>query len=223
MGFPMSRGKLNEVLDEVEERLQQLAIAAQHHSPHSLERKQAIGELMSQLLKEGKLCRPYAGGFSGYYEDIYSEALENLWVYISKHIDKYDPMQATALAWINMLFKRRFFRDAIPKVLKEPSERLPLADIENLQPALPEATPPLSVLLREIIETDPDNLFKQAHVEHYPNATFQAIALRWLSGVSWKSIAEEFDLTLSTVSSFYTRSLKKFAPKLKEYCHCYYS
>lgn len=219
----MSRGKLDEVLDEGEERLQQLAIAAQRHPPHSLERQQAIGELMSRIVQERRLCRPYAGGFSGYYEDIYSEALENLWVYICKHIDKYDPTQATALAWINMLFKRRFFRDAVPKILKEPGERLPLADVENLQSRLPEATPSLSSLLREIIEADPDNLFKQAHVEHYPDATFQAIALYWLNGSSWKAIAEELGLTLSTVSSFYARSLKKFAPKLKEYCHCYYS
>lgn len=203
--------------DEIDEQLQQLALAAQQHPPLTRERQMALRQLVNQILQSGRLCRPQSGQFSGVYQDIYDDALQELLLYICQNIEKYDPERGSVMAWINMLLERRFFKEAIPKILdKQRIKRMDLSDLDKL--ASSEKTEDLTELLKECIELDPENLFKKDYIENCPLANFQSIAKRRFLGKSWKEISEEFELKVSTVSSFYSRCLSKYSSKLKAYC-----
>lgn len=202
-------------LDELNRQLQILALRAQHYPLLSQERQSALRQIVTGIMRSGRLCRPQKGKFLGTYEDIYAEALQELLLYICKNIDKYDPERAKVMTWVNMLLERRFFKEAIPKVLDSPN-RVNMPDPGDI-PA-PQKTTALVDILKELVETDPENLFKSAHIKNHPDATFQAFLLRRLAEQSWDAIATEFGISVSTASNFYYRCLTKFLPKLKEYC-----
>lgn len=203
--------------DELDEQLKQLAISAQHYPPLTSKRQLALTLLVQAILKSGRLCHPYRHQFLNRYEEIYEEALQELLFYICQHIDKYNPERGSVMAWCNVLLERRFFKEAIPKVLdKQGIQKMSLSELDNL--ASPEEPPVLTEILRECIEADPENLFKREHVENHPEANFQALARQRMLGKSWKEISAEFNLRSTTVSSFYSRCLNKFSQTIKRYC-----
>lgn len=204
-------------IEELDEQLKQLATLAQQYPSRTRKRQLALTQLVQVILKSGRLCRPHRGQFLHRYEEIYEEAQQELLFYVCQHIDKYNPERGSVMAWCNVLLERRFFKEAIPKVMdKQGMQRITLSDLDNL--ATPEEPPVLTELLKECLESDSENLFKTEHVEDNPVANFQALALRRILGKSWKEIAAEFDTKIPTVSSFYYRCLNKFSEKLKEYC-----
>ncbi|GET44335.1 sigma-70 family RNA polymerase sigma factor [Microseira wollei] len=202
---------------QLNEQLKQLARAAQQQPPLTLLRQLALRKLVNGILTSGRLCRPQPGQFSGVYEDIYDEAVQELLLYICQNIDKYNPERGEVMAWVNVLLERRFFKEAIPKIMdKQDIQRMSLSDLDEIAP--PESNPCLTEIIKQCIELDPENLFKKEHIENHPRANFQALARRRLLGKSWKEIAAEFELKISTVSRFYDRCLTKFSAKIKEYC-----
>ncbi|MBD1835225.1 sigma-70 family RNA polymerase sigma factor [Cyanobacteria bacterium FACHB-472] len=202
--------------DELDEQLQQLAMSAQQHPPLAQGRQLALRKLLNGILQSGRLCRPQRGQFSGVYEDIYDEARQELLLYICQNIDKYDPQRGSVMAWVNVLFERRFFKEAIPKILGSPGvQKMTLADLDNF--AVPESPPVLKEILTEYIESDPENLFHKEHIENHPEANFRAIARRRILGDSWKQISVDLDIKIPTISSFYYRSLNKFSANFKKY------
>ena len=204
-------------LDSLNQQLQVLALTAQSHSPLSKARQSALRQLVSTILNSGRLCRPQKGRFSGAYEDIYAEAQQDLSLYICKNIDRYSPERGTVMAWVNMLLTRRFFREAIPKVLDPPNmRRVALADLENLAP--PEEATTLLDCIKEVVAADPEDLFKSVHIRDHPEATFQALFQRRLSNQRWQDIATEFGISTSTAQTFFSRCLQRFSPKLREHC-----
>ncbi|MEM8810803.1 MAG: sigma-70 family RNA polymerase sigma factor [Cyanobacteria bacterium P01_G01_bin.38] len=204
-------------LDDLNQQLQALAATAQRYPALTRARQAALRQLVNGILQSGRLCRPQKGNFSGAYDDIYAEALQELLLYICQNIDKYSSERGTVMTWVNMLLQRRFFREAIPKVLGKPDmKRVTLPDLETV--AAPEtAVTPLDTL-KESVEADPEDLFKSAHIRDHPDATFQALLQSRLSDQSWEAIATEFGISVSTASNFYYRCLTKFSSKLKEYC-----
>jgi hypothetical protein len=75
-------------------------------------------------------------------------------------------------------------------------------------------------LLQEVfhyLESDPEGIFKSTHISKNPTVNFQLLAIKILSGYSWKEISAELGVKIPTLSSFYQRCLTKFAPKFKEY------
>jgi DNA-directed RNA polymerase specialized sigma24 family protein len=203
--------------DELNEQLKQLALTAQQHPRLTLGRQLALRKLVNGILQSGRLCRPQSGQFSGVYKDIYDEARQDLMLYVCQNIDNYDPERGSVMTWVNILLERRFFKEAIPKILdKQGLKRMSLSDLDNLAP--PEESETLIEDLKECIDLDPENLFKKEYIENYPSANFQALVKRRISGKSWKDISAEFDIKVSTISSFYSRCLNKFSSKLKEYC-----
>lgn len=202
--------------DELDEQLKQLAKSAQQHPQLAQGRQLALRKLLNGILQSGRLCRPQRGQFSGVYEDIYDEARQELLLYICQNIDKYDPERGGVMAWVNVLLERRFFKEAIPKILDNPGiQKMTLADLDNFAP--PESPPVLTEILTEYIESDPENLFQKEHIQNHPEANFQALARRRISGSSWKQISAEFGIKIPTVSSFYYRCLNKFSAILKKY------
>ena len=204
-------------MSELDEQLRRLAISAQQYPPLSQERQVALRQLINGILLSGKLCHPRRGQFSGCYEEIYDEAVQDLMLYVCRSIDKYEPERATVMAWVNVLLDRRFFQEAIPKVLGQSSVRhVTLDSIYELASA--NEPPALTELLRECLETDPAGLFKGECLEDYPTASFQVVALRRLAGMSWQEISAEFGVKVGTVSSFYSRCLVKFSQQMRTYC-----
>lgn len=199
------------------EHLNQLAITAQQHPPGSQGRRVALRQLVDTIVRSKKLGYPQRGQFPGQYHEIYDEAVQNLLLYICQNIHKYDPNRGSILAWANMLLDRRFFRDAAADIRgKPPRQRLPIDDLEGL--VAPQETPSLTEVIRECIETDATNLFKHEYLQNCPSVTFQILVLKRLAKQSWDSIADEFGVKKGTISSFYSRCLKKFSDQLREYC-----
>lgn len=202
--------------DSLDERLKQLALLAQQHPPSTEERQLALGQLVQVIFRSGKLCRPQLGKFANRYEEIYEEARQELLLYICRNIEKYDLERGEVITWCNVLLERRFFREAIAKVLGKPEiQKMTLADLDNLS-SPPEEVPIITEIIDEYITSDPENLFKNIHIRNHPEANFQALAKQRLEGKSWQSISEKFELKIPTISQFYYRCLKKFAPILKE-------
>ena len=203
--------------EELDEQLEQLALIAQQHPLLTPKRQLALGQLVGMILKSGRLCHPYRGKFLHRYEEIYEEARQDLLFYVCQNIDKYNPERGGVMAWCNVLLERRFFREAIPKVLdKQDIQKMTITDLDNF--ALPEESPSLTEVIQECIALDPENLFKNSYIENNPKANFQALTQQRLAGKSWKDISESFGIKLPTLSSFYYRCLNRFASYLKEYC-----
>lgn len=206
--------------NELDEQLKQLAISAQQHPPLTKQRQLALTQLVNGILQSGRLCRPYRGQFQGVYEEIYDEAVQQLLLYVCQNIDRYDSERSSVVGWVNALLERRFFKNAIPEILDKPGvQKMSISELDNLAP--PQEPPDLSAMLKECIESDPENMFKEEHVENHPAANFQALAKRRIAGQSWKDISAEFGLKIPTVSSFYYRCLNKFGYYIKEYCRHY--
>lgn len=203
--------------DELNQQLQAVALAAQQHPPLSYERQAALRQLVNGILRSGRLCRPQKGRFLGAYEDIHAEAQQELLLYICKNIDKYSPERAPVMTWVNMLLERRFFREAIPRVLGPPAmKRVTLVNIEDV-PVAEEATTLLDCV-REVVEADQEDLFKSVHIRDRPDATFQALFQRRLSGLRWQDIATEFNISTSTAQTFFSRCLQRFLSTIRECC-----
>ncbi|MCC5615380.1 sigma-70 family RNA polymerase sigma factor [Nostoc sp. CHAB 5836] len=205
--------------DELDAHLLQLAISAQQNPPRSPERRLALGKLVNGIVRSSRLCHPQKSQFpAAIYENIYDEARQELLLYICEKIDKYDAERGSVMAWVNVLFDRRFFKDAVRKFQTLPSLKIiTLTDLDNLITS-PEEPTNFTEILKECIESDPENMFKNEHIEKCPQVNFQVLATRRLMGKSWKEISTEFEMKVPTVSSFYYRCINKFSSKLKEYC-----
>jgi len=205
---------MNQSENEVNEQLKQLALIAQHYPPLTQGRQLALKQLVQAILNSGKLCRPQRGKFAHRYAEIYEEAQQELLFYVCHNIDKYNPERGDVIVWCNVLMERRFFREAIPKVLGKPDiQRMSLTNLDNL--ALPEESPAFADIIKAHIELDSESLFKTTYIKERPEANFQIIAKYRIEGKSWKEISQEFNIKIPTLSSFYQRCLKQFALNIK--------
>jgi DNA-directed RNA polymerase specialized sigma24 family protein len=210
----------------LDEYLRQLVEIAQQHPPNSRDRKKALAKLISVLQQSKQLTRPRRGQFQGFYEEIYREALQRLFTYVCDRIDDYDAQRGRVLQWVNFLLSRRFFieasREVLPTVPKgvDPKAvtRLSLEDLDSNNPSElnPQLTPSLSEDLKHYLQEDPDGIFQMTCITQCPKANFQYIALKRLDGYSWQELAAELNLGISTLSSFYQRSITRFAPKCRQ-------
>jgi hypothetical protein len=203
--------------NQLDEQLKELALVAQRHPDGTKERRIALTRLIDAIWRSRRLCHPNTCQFQRVYDDIYDEAVQNLFFYICQNdnIRRYDPERASVIAWFNMLLTRRFFPEAIPKIIGNSNE----IQLENFDLELLDSSEPISLFeqVRQCIEDDPEGLFRSEHIREHPEANFQAIATRRYSGVSWKNISAEWSIGIKSLNTFYQRCLKKFAPKFKEY------
>ncbi len=208
-----------------EQQLQQLALQVQQHPLGTTARRIIVSKLIDRIYRSRRLTRPYQGQFQGVYEDIYQEAVQNLFLYICKNLDKYDPERGLFMTWVNMLLSKRFFKEAIPKIIGKANEiNLESSVLENLGDfAVEEREEKDDYIMnfkkiRRYIELDPKGIFRQAQIKKYPQANFREIAIKRWSGISWKEISDEFKIPIATLSNFYQRNLEKFRDELRELC-----
>ncbi|NJL51499.1 MAG: sigma-70 family RNA polymerase sigma factor [Hydrococcus sp. SU_1_0] len=216
----------------LDERLKQLAIAAQQHPPKSRERQKALARLITALQVSRKLVRPRRGEFQGFYEEVYAVALQLLFAHICEKIDTYDPKRGEVLQWVNFRLEREFFikasREYLPTLPKgvdpKTCKRLTLDDLDKNNPheVNPTLVPLISQQVLECFEEDPEGIFQRSHIQGNKqgnkDANFKFLAIKRLEGYSWEEISVKLDgIKVPTLSSFYQRCLTEFAPKIKEY------
>ncbi|MDI9641785.1 sigma-70 family RNA polymerase sigma factor [Geitlerinema splendidum] len=211
--------------NELDEKLQQLAIEAQNHPPGTRQRQIALTKLVSTLQKSGQLCRPQLGRFpKEVYDDLYNETQQRVLLFVFQNINNYDPQRGKLIKWVNFMMDKRFI-----DVLRERSHKKIqyMPNIDELDRLCERNS--LSIVkevaqeIREYLQNDPEGKFSQVHISKNPRANFRAIALRYLEGRSWQEISNELNVGVSTLSSFYQRKLEKFAEHFREYLkdqHC---
>jgi hypothetical protein len=203
--------------DELDSLLLQLATVAQESPPGSSKRQVSLTKLANLLMGSNYLWRPPKIVSSPMYQEIYNEARQELFLYICKNIEKYNSERATVIGWVNYLFEKRFFRDAISKMhLHNRLATVSLTELDDFLSA-PVNTPNVIEVLSEYIDLDPDNLFKNQYIEKYPKANFQVLLKRRIMRQSWKDISTEFHIKVPTISSFYYRCINRFSDKFKEF------
>jgi hypothetical protein len=81
--------------------------------------------------------------------------------------------------------------------------------------AAPPDIPPILEQTRHWVETDPSGELQNIHVQNRKEVHCQALLLRRLPPEkSWEEISAEFDLPISTLSSFYQRQCM---PRLRNF------
>ncbi len=209
-------------MDGLEERLRQLVTQACSHQAGSAERQRNLTKIIRLISnKLWKETTPF-----------YQDALQQTWVYFCQNIcegntgEPYNPNRGSVATWLNFYLKRRlqdFYidnqKDQARKVsTTSGSSRSGDTDetidrIENLA-----AEPDVPLLLEQVkawVETDPDGELRTTHITNRPDVTCQVLILRRLPPEeSWKELAAEFNLSISTLSSFYQRQC---LPRLRKF------
>jgi len=207
-----------EVLNDTQ--LKKLALEAQRHPHHSQLRQQALTELVNAIILSGRLCHPHRWITpNDFYELIYEEAVNQTLVYVCQKLDNYDPEKGREhkfTNWVNFRLDKIMLGCYTKFKQRVSPELLTLADLDSIV-QVEETQTSCSELLRQCLEDDTNNIFKNEYIRNCPQANFRDIALATFSGKSWEEISAEMDVKISTLSSFFQRSCKKFSPQFKEY------
>lgn len=207
-----------EVLNDTQ--LKKIALEAQQHPHNSKLRQQALTELVNAIILSGRLCHPHRWITpNDFYELIYEEAVNQTLVYVCQKLDNYDPQRGQEhkfTNWVNFRLDKIMLGCYTKFKQQLTPELLTLADLDNII-QVEEKPISSSELLRQCLEDDTNNIFKNEYIRNCPKANFRDIALATFSGKSWEEISQEMDVKISTLSSFFQRSCKKFAPQFKEY------
>lgn len=208
------KGDSTEVFDDY---LTRLAIAAQRCPSLSEQRQEVLDELAYEVLLPGRLWRPNDDKFN---KDIYDDAVGELLLYICEKIEKYDPMRAPFLVWVNMLLHRRFYSFAFSTVPKKNNQSVSgVSELDLLLNNFVLSKQTLSLLeeIEEYIQFDPEGIFKRECIKNRPEVNFQFLMQRRLAGYSWKEISVDLGFNISHLNMFYHRSLKKLSIHIKSY------
>lgn len=197
--------------------LSQLVKSACEHPHGSRKRQKRLTQIIrlvgNKLWKEN----------TAYYED----ALQETWVYFCQNICEgktakpYDPNKASVVTWLNNYLKWRL-KDGYIKTKKQRKQTVPVQVDKNnkvIDPvdSLP-AKPDLPTILEQIeqwVLQDSEHKLRQTYLDNHPHITCQLLILKRLPPETpWKTIAEEYQVSAGTLSSFYQRKCK---PLLREF------
>lgn len=206
-------------MDELEELLRQLVIETCRHNYTSSDRQRGLTRLVRLIVKSGKLWKDNAS----YYED----ALQQTWMYFCRNLceattgEKYNPNQSSVITWLNAYLKRRLQDGRIQeqkKLAQTVAEKI-LETYKSIDPveALegPTDIPPILEITKHWAETDPNGELQSIHIQGHPSVTCQVLILERLPPeTSWKTMAAEFNISISTLTSFYRRQC---IPRLRKF------
>ena len=213
--YKMQNQAFKQILNDAQ--LKKLALAAQRYLPNSKLRSYALTELVKAIKLSAKLCRPHTRKFSyDFYQVLYEEALTETFTYICLNIDSYDPDRKNKkfMNWVNFNLDK-FLLKCYENYIKFQKYNLPsLQELEQI--VQPEKEVKLSDLLCQYIAQDPQKLFQSTHIRNRPDANFKTIALAKLNNKSWEVISENFNIPVSSLSSFYNRWCRRFASLIEQ-------
>lgn len=206
-------------MDELEERLRQLVIETCRHSQSSTKRQQGLTQVVRLIAMSGKLWQDNAA----YYED----ALQQTWLYFCRNLcesitgDRYDPSRGRIVTWLNGYLKWRLqdyrIQEQAKRTQTTSSQRLGVDQTIDLLETLeaPPDIPPILETTKRWVEIDPDGDLSSISIQGFPEVTCQVLILRRLPPeTSWKTLAAEFGVSISTLSSFYQRQC---IPRLRKF------
>ena len=207
---------------EIDDRLKQLAIAAKNHPPKTVERQKAVAKLYMEIERYKIIKCPKNLNFSPeIYQEICTEAKQDLMLRICKEVNNYRP-EKEVRQWVNFLMTK-CFQEATPKVIgMKDLKPLYYGDMElifnKLQQQAEHGSYRIEAALIEMIQEDPDDVFKSEVMKKYTHVNFQLLLIiKVVEDVCWQQISEELGVSISNLSSFYRRSLEKFTPRFREY------
>ena len=206
-----------------DEILKKMGLTAQKYLVNSELRTYALTELVKAIQLSGKLCRPHSSKFStGLYSNLYEEALSETLAYICLNIDSYDPERGNRkfMNWVNFKLDKSVLKCYANFQKYAKHEVYSFAQLEQIKQ--PFKNPDLSQILQEYLTEDPNRIFTTAYVRNRPDANFSRIALAKFSGLSWEEISQQLNIPISTLSSFYNRWCRRFAPLLKTEINKYF-
>ncbi len=200
--------------------LEDLAIEAKRLPPKSAARQSALTELIEGIEKQLTPNKK-----QGLEADIYEEAMQELFLYICKNIDRYNP-EKPVINWVRFILKRLKFHvfNFVTQKGEVISGDVTFTDEETGKTLLdiyqiPDINPLPSVELVNIIKEDPERLFQNKLFKNNPRANFRAIALMRLDQMPWQDIVNDLGIgnTTGPVSTFFQRCCVQFKPKFQEY------
>jgi RNA polymerase sigma factor (sigma-70 family) len=197
----------------LEHHLKQLARAAQSYPPGSLKRRRCLNNLFRILQNSGKLYRTHSS-FQNYSE-CYEDALQSTFMYVAQNIDLYKPEMSSFLTWFNNYLRWRILDLSRANMRQMQVVSLDEKLLDELPSQATLTAPSMLEKLEEYIQKDPSGYFRNTHLRDRPDANLQHIMLKRLDGLNWIEIANELSVTIPTLSSFYQRSLRRFAPAIR--------
>ncbi|MGB0563880.1 MAG: hypothetical protein ACPGVO_19085 [Spirulinaceae cyanobacterium] len=210
-------------MHQLKTELNALLLKAQSYPAQSESRQRYFSRFYQKLLRSPDLLRPHKSKVApAYYDEVYETTLQDVGVYLFQKLDSYDPSRSDVMGWVNYLLNVRFY-DAL-KIVHPKYSHKKLAIHYTLFPdyhadrlSLDNADDQeLYRELHDFIATDPDGTLQKSHIKGKPTVNFRAILLKRLENYSWQELAQEFATSIPTLSCFYQRSLKKFAPLFQQ-------
>jgi hypothetical protein len=210
-------------MNHLEEQLRRLVAEACANPPGSQLRQKRLTQVIRLTSK--RLWRES----SPYYQD----ALQQTWLYFCHNVceattadEPFNPERGSVITWLNVYLKRRLqdFYLNKQRELAKISTRIHLSRspdsgdtidaIDNLA-----ATPDPPPILENVslwAKTDSEGELRRTHIQGRPDVNCQVLILRRLPPeASWQTLSAQFNLSISTLSSFYQRHciprLRKFA------------
>lgn len=148
----------------------------------------------------------------------YGDALQQTWMYFCRNLceattakSAYNPEVASPITWLNAYLKRRLqdFKIAQSKQQatiaygRSQSDEGDVLDPVDRLPAPPDIPPWLDQVRAWVAE---DAELAEVHVSKHPEATARALILKRLPPETpWKDLAQEYGISVGTLSSFYQR------------------
>ncbi|MGA1622796.1 MAG: hypothetical protein ACO36E_08725 [Synechocystis sp.] len=172
-------------------------------------------ELLSQAIaiieQSGKLWRNYEEA----YRDAYSEAWLKTLEYFYRHFEDYDPSKAQVATWLNFRLKNEF-KTQQGKLFRQTEQTVQTnhLDDESQDLLAMMASPSYGEqanLMKDEIETwiEQDPALKTTSIRHQPQITAKALLQRrFIEEAEWGQLANEFGVTVATLSSFYERQCR---------------
>lgn len=206
-------------MDKLEERLRQLATETCKYPPGSTKRQQGLTQITRLIIQSSKLWKENAT----YYED----ALQQTWLYLCRNLcenvtgGRYSSDRGSIITWLNGYLRWRL-QDCRAQEQERQAhtafgQRLgvdKVVDPVEMLLASPDI-PPILEVTKRWVETDPEGELSSVHIQGYPQLTCQFLILQRLPPErSWKALAAEFNLSISTLSSFYQRQC---IPRLRNF------
>jgi len=203
----------NNAEDNLNAYLNQLVIEACSYPAKSEGRRRKLYEIVRGVMKSGKLWK----------EDTphYQDAMQQTWLHMCDNLEQYkpnEPYSCSLVTWLNKYLKWRLqaFREADAKsksraatvsnseIKSDSNKKNASAQIELL-PAPPDI-PPILEEVRHWAETDSSGELRKTYLKGHPDVNCQIlILLRLPPEIHWKTIAKNFGLPESTITTFYKR------------------
>jgi len=202
----------------LEQKLKQLVTETCQHPHRSVARQRGLTSLIRLINQSQKLWKDP----SPYYED----ALQLTWLYFCRNLceaitakSAYDSERSNVITWLNAYLKHRLQDMKIEIVEKEQKSVPQDSGTDEINHTIdcivsPEYSSDLLEQVRQWVKIDKTKVLRQTYIRDRADVNAQVLILKRLPPeTNWQTLAQEFSLPISTLSSFYQR---KCIPLLKE-------